>query len=58
MTLSKYLAEVVKKEADAEEWPEDFFENVLGAWEGGIKRPPQGVYEEREDISDNNGLDS
>ena len=52
LPLSKYLAEVVRKEADAEEWPEDFFEDVLGAWEGEIERPPKGLYEEREDFSD------
>lgn len=48
MTLSKYLAEVVGREVDDERWPEGFFEDVLGAWEGGIERPPQGLYEERE----------
>ena len=51
MTLSKYLAEVVRKETDNEEWPGGFFENVLGAWEGKIERPSQGLYEEREDLS-------
>lgn len=55
LTLSKYLAEVVRKEADAEEWPEGFFEDVLGAWEGELQRPPQGLYEEREDLSDDVG---
>lgn len=58
LTLSKYLAEVVRKEAVIEEWPEGFFENVLGAWEGEIERPPQGVYEKREDFSDNNSPSS
>ena len=55
LTLSKYLAEVVKKEADAEEWPADYFEHVLGAWEGELQRPPQGLYEEREDLADDIG---
>lgn len=31
LTLSKYLAEVVREEVDDEEWPEGFFEDVLGA---------------------------
>ena len=52
LTLSKYLAEVVRKEADGEEWPECFFEDVLGPWEGELQRLPQGPYEEREDLSD------
>jgi hypothetical protein len=52
LTLSKYLAEVVGKEAGNQEWPKGFFEDALGAWEGKLQRPPQGVYEEREDISD------
>ena len=52
MTLSKYLAEVVGREVDDVRWPEGFFEEVLGAWEGGIERPPQGLYEEREELPD------
>ena len=52
LTLSKYLAEVVRQEADGEEWPEDFFEDVLGAWEGELRRSPQGLYEEREGLAD------
>lgn len=52
LTLSKYLAEVVGKEVGNEEWPEGYFEDVLGAWEGELNRPPQGLYEEREDLSD------
>ena len=38
---------------DREQWPEGFFENILGAWEGELRRPAQGVYEERKDLSDN-----
>ncbi len=41
-------------ETDCEQWPEGFFENVLGAWEGELQRPAQGVYEERKDLSYNN----
>ena len=52
LTLSKYLAEVVRQEAGGEEWPEGFFEDVLGAWEGELRRPLQGLYEERESLSD------
>lgn len=50
LPLSKYLAEVVGKEVDDEEWPEGFFEDVLGAWDGELHRSPQGLYEEREEL--------
>ena len=55
MALSRYLAEVVGREVDDERWPEGYFEDVLGAWEGGIVRPPQGLYEEREEFSEDSG---
>lgn len=55
LTLSKYLAEVVRQEVDDEEWPEGFLEDVLGTWEGELQRSPQGLYEEREDLSDDIG---
>lgn len=45
---------MLKHETDCEQWPEGFFENVLGAWGGELRRPSQGVYEERKDLSDNN----
>lgn len=55
LSMSKYLAEVVGREVNDEEWPEGFFEDVLGAWEGEIERSPQGMYEEREDLPDGTG---
>ena len=55
LTLSKYLAEVVGREVGGEGWPEGFFGEVLGAWEGEIDRAPQGLYEEREDLSEGVG---
>lgn len=51
MSLSKYLAEIAGKEIADEGWPEGFFEDVLGAWEGELRRPPQGLYEKREDLA-------
>lgn len=49
MPLSRYLAEVVKREARAQdEWPEGYFERVFGAWEGDpLERAAQGEYEKR-----------
>ncbi len=55
ISLSGYLAEVVGREVGDEGWPEGFFEEVLGGWEGELERPPQGAYEKREGISENNG---
>lgn len=52
MSLSGYLAEVVGREVGDEEWPEGFFEGVLGGWEGDLERPPQGFYEARESLSE------
>ncbi len=49
-SLSAYLAEIVVREVDEEDWPEGFFEEVLGSWEGEIERSGQGVYEEREEL--------
>lgn len=37
-SLSEYLAEIVVKEVSEEDWPEGFFEEVLGNWEGEIER--------------------
>jgi hypothetical protein len=47
-SLSGYLAGIVVREVSEEEWPEGFFDEVLGSWEGGIERPAQGDYEARE----------
>lgn len=51
MSLSQYLATVVAREVGDQEWPEGFFEDVLGSWEGELNRPPQGNYEERTVLS-------
>jgi hypothetical protein len=55
MSLSGYLAEVVGREIESDSWPEGFFGEVLGGWEGEIERPPQGSYEEREGLSERGG---
>lgn len=49
-SLSGYLAEIVVREVDEERWPEGFFDEVLGSWEGEIERPAQGNYETREGL--------
>ena len=50
LSLSRYLAEVVKREFHPE-WPPNFFEEVVGAWQGGpLERPQQGAYDAREPL--------
>ncbi len=49
-TVSQYLADLVKKEV-ADEWPPDFFERLVGGWEGErLERPPQLPYETRVEL--------
>jgi hypothetical protein len=47
MTVSGYLAELVRREVAAG-WPGGFFDSVVGAWAGKpLRRPPQGRFERR-----------
>ena len=44
MSLSQYVAELVKRELGME-WPEGFFDEVVGGWHGEpLERPPQGQF--------------
>lgn len=46
-SVSSYLAELVKREM-APNWPEGFFDEVVGGWQGeSLQRPPQGEFEQR-----------
>ena len=48
VSVSRYLANLVKREVAAD-WPEYFFEEVVGGWVGEpLQRPPQGELEDRE----------
>ena len=50
LSVSKYLAGLVAKELGGE-WPEGFFEEVGGGWEGGPReRPSLGELEERDEL--------
>ena len=50
LSVSRYLAQVVSRDV-AEGWPEGFFTEVVGAWEGDpLERAPQGVPERREPL--------
>ncbi len=47
-SLSSYLADLVVRDI-AGEWPEGFFEEVVGGWKGApLRRPKQGRVERRE----------
>lgn len=49
-SLSSYLADLVVKEVGSE-WPEGFFETVVGGWRGEpIERPKQGRAERRDQL--------
>ncbi len=50
LSVSKYLAQLAEQDA-AIGWPPGYFENVIGGWKGEpLVRPPQGEYEEREQM--------
>ena len=48
LSLSRYMAELVKRDAQIDDaWPEGYFE-LLGQWEGApLERPPQSPAQER-----------
>jgi len=46
-SVSSYLAELVKREM-APTWPEGFFDDVVGKWQGeDLQRSPQDEFEQR-----------
>ncbi len=49
LSLSRYLADLVKREtAPKNQWPEGYFDQVFGQWQGeALVRPPQGDMENR-----------
>ncbi len=48
MSTSRYVAEIVKRDLDSS-WPEGFFEEVAGGWQGGpLERSDQGEPESRD----------
>lgn len=50
LSVSKYLAQMVKREVAADQWPEGYAE-LFDQWEGEpLKRYPQGDYEDRLEI--------
>jgi len=50
LSVSKYLAKLVKKDISSS-WPDEYFEQVFGQWEGKpLHRPEQGEYESRDGL--------
>lgn len=48
VSVSRYLAELVRREMTPD-WPEGYFEEVIGGWQGEpLLRLPQGEFEQRE----------
>ena len=48
VAVSKYLAALVLRQLE-EGWPEGFFDDVVGGWQGEpLERPPAGSFEPRE----------
>lgn len=49
LPLSRYLANLVKQEAGQQSrWPEGYFQQVFGHWQGEpLTRPLQGEFEQR-----------
>lgn len=50
LSVSQYLAEVVKREFHPE-WPKGFFEEVVGGWQGEpLQRGEQGDFDRRDSL--------
>jgi hypothetical protein len=48
LSVSKWLARLVTREVRGRSWPDGWFEDVVGRWEGTLERPDQGGWPERE----------
>ena len=50
LSVSRYIAEIVKREL-VDDWPDGFFEETAGGWKGEpLERPSQGKHESREEL--------
>lgn len=50
LSVSRYLAELVRREIGSG-WPEAFFDEVVGGWQGEpLQRAPQGAVERRDEL--------
>jgi len=47
LPVSRYLGELVKREIGTQ-WPKNYFEFILGGWQGEpLRRDPEGGFEKR-----------
>lgn len=52
LSTSRYLAELIRRDVGSG-WPEGYFEQVVGGWQGGeLTRPDQPVLEPRDAFSE------
>lgn len=50
LSVSRYLAELIKRDVGMG-WPEGYFEEVIGGWRGEpLQRPPQLELEQRDEL--------
>jgi len=40
LSVSEYLAKLIERDV-GNGWPEGYFENVIGCWQGDLERPEQ-----------------
>ena len=54
LSVSRYLAELIKRTV-APEWPEHYFEQIVGGWSGEIlERPAQLSFDTRDELLEMN----
>ncbi|VAW42753.1 hypothetical protein MNBD_CHLOROFLEXI01-2871 [hydrothermal vent metagenome] len=52
LTVSRYLAKVVQQDSNIAQWPKQFFEEVIGGWQGEqLERQSQGEADERDELA-------
>jgi hypothetical protein len=49
MSVSRYMADLARREL-IKEWPKDFFEKVVGGWQGELEQGHVGPAEVREEL--------
>ena len=50
LSTSAYLTEIVQREV-VQGWPKDYFEEIIGGWQGApLERPPQPDLEQRDPL--------
>ena len=50
-SISRYLAELGQRDVVVTDWPEGFFEEIVGGWQGEpLRRPSQDEFESRDTL--------